>query len=64
MPLYRVRMTRDTSQSVDIEVIAPDPHQAEEEAYRVAREDWNLDWVDDDFMGKPYCPDTDAIEEI
>ena len=64
MPIYRVRMTRDTSQSIDLEVLAPDPEGALEEAFRICQTDPKLAWTDDDYAGKPYCPDADAIEEI
>jgi hypothetical protein len=58
-------MTRDCSQSVDIEVEARTPEGAEEKAYQEARENWDLPWEDDDYVGKPYCPDRDMdIERL
>ena len=63
MPLYRVRMTRNSHQSVDIEVLAADRYQAEELAYEIALHDPNLEWCNENWVEPPY-PDKDNIEEI
>lgn len=63
MPKYVLRMTRDTSQSVDLIVTAENEELAEQKAYQEARTNWDLPWQDDDFAGKPYCPDYDEIEQ-
>lgn len=65
MNQYRVRMVRDTSQSVDIIVTAKDEEEAVDKAYQKARSDWDLEWTDDDCASKPYCPDyNDDVEKL
>ena len=63
MNKYRVRMVRDTSQSVDIIVTADNPDEAENKAWNAARSNLEIKWDEDEGYGEPYCPDyNDDIE--
>lgn len=64
MPKFNVPMARETSDFIYIEVEADSPEEAEEKAYQEARTNWDLEWESSDDVGKPYCIDTDEIEEV
>ena len=63
MPKYIIRMTRDTSQSVDMIVTADNINMAEDRAYQETRSDRDLPWEDDEYAGNPYCSNFDDVEE-
>lgn len=63
MPKYVLNMSRDTSQTVAMIVEADDEDDALDKAYQAARNESDLPWEDDDFVGKPYCSNYEDLEE-
>lgn len=65
MPKYRVLVTRDATESIALEINAPDVHDAEQLAVERAREDDSLVWeLDDGNIPHPYIGDPGNSEEI
>lgn len=67
MPRYNVTITRDTTESVELDLEAPSREEAIEAALQEARDSLDLNWVADDCgaWGDPYfAGNPSAIEEI
>lgn len=61
MPKFKIRLTRDASESVDVEVKAKNEDEAQEKALELA-DTKDLDWsMDDGNDHEPYISDTEEM---